>query len=68
VGGVTPLSSLFRGVLKSTIKAGAGATPSITKQPFTVLQLNILPDNVHSVDDALHHLTEVEMVGECLVH
>ncbi|KAM0901629.1 hypothetical protein ACQ4PT_019859 [Festuca glaucescens] len=47
------LSAIFGGQLQSMVKA-AGNKPSATVQPFLLLHLDIFPDVVHTVEDALH--------------
>lgn len=45
------LSAIFGGQLRSVVKT-RGNKASATIQPFTLLQLDILPDAVHTVEDA----------------
>nr|XP_043636118.1 ubiquitin carboxyl-terminal hydrolase 24 isoform X2 [Erigeron canadensis] len=47
------LSEIFGGQLSSVVKA-RGNKPSNTIQPFLLLHLNICPDPVHTIEDALH--------------
>uniref|UniRef100_A0ACD5YBM4 Uncharacterized protein n=1 Tax=Avena sativa TaxID=4498 RepID=A0ACD5YBM4_AVESA len=47
------LSAIFGGQLQSMVKA-AGNKPSATIQPFLLLHLDIFPDAVQTVEDALH--------------
>ncbi|XP_062188331.1 ubiquitin carboxyl-terminal hydrolase 24-like [Phragmites australis] len=47
------LSAIFGGQLQSVVKA-AGNKPSATVQPFLLLHLDIFPDAVQTLDDALH--------------
>lgn len=47
------LSEIFGGQLKSVVKA-RGNKASATIQPFLLLHLNICPDPVHTIEDALH--------------
>lgn len=61
--GTSLLSTIFRGTIKSCVKAKGvrSAAPSITVQPFTMLHLDIL-DSVRSVEDALDRLTHAETI------
>lgn len=45
----------------SQVKA-AGAPQSDTTQPFTLLTLDILPDSVESIADAISRFTEVNVL------
>lgn len=47
------LSAIFGGQLRSVVKS-RGNKDSATIQPFLLLHLDILPDAVHTVEDALH--------------
>jgi ubiquitin C-terminal hydrolase len=47
------LSAIFGGQLRSVVKS-RGNKASATVQPFMLLPLDILPDAVHTVEDALH--------------
>jgi len=65
----SPISLLFGGSMRSVVKA-FGNKDSVTIQPFQSLQLDITvspvfdvkPSHVNSVADALHHLTEPELL------
>ncbi len=52
---------MFGGALRSEVRA-SGARPSATKQHFTVLPLDIYPDQVDSVEEALTLLTSPETI------
>ena len=64
LGGRSVLSSIFRGSMKSQVKAKTSAMtpPSITVQPFTMLHLDISSNSVRSIDDALDVLTASETI------
>ncbi|KAE8686349.1 Ubiquitin carboxyl-terminal hydrolase 24 [Hibiscus syriacus] len=47
------LSDIFGGQLRSVVKA-KGNKPSATVQPYLLLHLDIHPDAVHTIEDALH--------------
>ncbi|KAL1552976.1 Ubiquitin carboxyl-terminal hydrolase 24 [Salvia divinorum] len=53
------LSSIFGGQLKSVVKA-KGNKPSATIQPFILLHLNICPESICTIDDALKLFSEPE--------
>ncbi|GBG66673.1 hypothetical protein CBR_g66808 [Chara braunii] len=55
----TALSSIFGGQLRSEVRT-QGSKPSATVQPFMLLQLDIMPESVKTVEDALHHFTARE--------
>ncbi|XP_076915719.1 ubiquitin carboxyl-terminal hydrolase 24-like [Bidens hawaiensis] len=59
------LSHIFGGQLKSVVKA-RGNKPSATIQPFLLLHLNICPDPVNTIEDALHLFSAPETLeGYC---
>ncbi|XP_039060225.1 ubiquitin carboxyl-terminal hydrolase 24-like isoform X2 [Hibiscus syriacus] len=47
------LSDIFGGQLRSVVKA-KGNKPSATVQPYLLLHLDIHPEAVHTIEDALH--------------
>ncbi|KAJ4790736.1 Ubiquitin carboxyl-terminal hydrolase 24 [Rhynchospora pubera] len=53
------LSAIFGGQLRSIVKA-AGNKASATVQPFLLLHLDIFPDVVHTIEDALHFFSAPE--------
>lgn len=61
VAGRSPLSAIFCGALKSTVKSHA-STPSATVQPFFLLHLDITNDSVTNVEAALRAYTAPETV------
>eukprot|EP00879_Flechtneria_rotunda_P031356 GHRR01034246.1.p1 GENE.GHRR01034246.1~~GHRR01034246.1.p1 ORF type:complete len:395 (+),score=178.44 GHRR01034246.1:731-1915(+) len=62
------LSAMFRGILKSSVKAKGvqAAKPSVTIQPFTTLQLHLV-ENVRSIEDALEAMTHTELIHDYMV-
>ena len=58
-GGETLASAIFGGAMRSEVRT-AGVPASATIQPFTHLQLDILPAQVTSVSDAFEFLTLAE--------
>ncbi|BDA47004.1 probable ubiquitin carboxyl-terminal hydrolase 10 at C-terminar half [Coccomyxa sp. Obi] len=60
-GGTTLASAVFGGALRSEVKA-AGAPASATLEPCFVVHLDIQPDAVRSVSDALHAFTSPETI------
>lgn len=64
-GGTTLASAVFGGALRSEVKA-AGAPASATLEPCFVVHLDIHPETVHSVADALRAFTSAETIsGAC---
>ncbi|XP_078171591.1 ubiquitin-specific protease 24 [Carex rostrata] len=53
------LSAIFGGQLRSVVKA-AGNKASATVQPFLLLHLDIFPDAVHTIEDALRFFSAPE--------
>eukprot|EP00271_Cylindrocystis_brebissonii_P020783 TRINITY_DN704_c0_g5_i1.p1 TRINITY_DN704_c0_g5~~TRINITY_DN704_c0_g5_i1.p1 ORF type:complete len:1137 (+),score=257.14 TRINITY_DN704_c0_g5_i1:236-3646(+) len=51
-GGESAVSDIFGGQLRSVVKT-KGVRASATVQPFLLLQLDIAPESVHSLEDAL---------------
>ncbi|KAJ3058147.1 hypothetical protein HDU98_005740, partial [Podochytrium sp. JEL0797] len=58
---VTPVVSIFGGKTRSVLKA-QGDKESSTVEPFERLQLDIGPDNIQSIEDALQNLTSIETI------
>jgi len=57
------LSAIFGGQLRSVVKS-RGNKASATIQRFLLLHLDILPDAVHTVDDALHLFASPESLED----
>lgn len=64
LGGTSLLSAIFRGSIKSCVKAKGvpSARASITVQPFSMLHLDIQADNVRSIEDALDKMCHTEII------
>lgn len=59
----SPIMDLFGGVIRSAVHK-SGEKASATLQPFFTLQLDIQPDGVNSVRDALEHLVSREVLTD----
>ncbi|BGP21081.1 hypothetical protein JCM10213_006842 [Rhodosporidiobolus nylandii] len=59
----SPISRIFGGKLRSVLRC-PGQKDSVTIEPFQRLGLDIEPDHVHSVTDALNSLTAPESLRE----
>ncbi|CAG8572304.1 993_t:CDS:10 [Paraglomus occultum] len=59
----SPVSRIFGGKMRSVLKC-PGSKDSVTLQPFQSLQLDIQPDAVKTVEDALRNLTEPEYIDD----
>ncbi|SNX85218.1 related to Ubiquitin carboxyl-terminal hydrolase 10 [Melanopsichium pennsylvanicum] len=57
----SPITRIFGGKLRSVLKT-PGAKDSVTLEPYQPLQLDIQPAHVQSIEDALIHLTEPEII------
>ncbi|CDS01437.1 hypothetical protein [Sporisorium scitamineum] len=57
----SPITRIFGGKLRSVLKT-PGAKDSVTLEPYQPLQLDIQPTHVQSIEDALVHLTEPEII------
>ncbi|KAJ3415974.1 hypothetical protein HDV05_003571 [Chytridiales sp. JEL 0842] len=55
------ISKIFGGRMRSIVKA-QGSKDSVTLEPFQSLQLDISPDHVHTIDDALRNMTTPEVL------
>lgn len=60
--GETPISKLFGGQLKSILNVSTQKTPSITRDPFQQIQLDISDPDVHSIEDAFVNLAQPEQL------
>jgi ubiquitin carboxyl-terminal hydrolase 10 len=59
----TAISRIFGGTLRSVLHApGPGSKDSVTIEPYQPLQLDIQSDSVHSIADALRHVSVPETV------
>ena len=59
---MTPASDVFGGALRSEVRA-QGAPPSATLEPCFLVHLDIHPEPVHSVSDALSAFTSPETIS-----
>lgn len=57
----SPITRIFGGKLRSVLRT-PGAKDSVTLEPYQPLQLDIQPAHVQSIEDALLHLTEPEII------
>eukprot|EP00210_Caulerpa_lentillifera_P009038 g8626.t1 len=57
------LSSIFGGRIQGEVKA-PGMVPSITTNPFTTLVLDILPQAIYSIEDALELYTSRDSIPD----
>lgn len=58
--GQTPITQLFGGQFKSILSVSKQKSPSITRDPFQHVQLDISDPSVHSIEDAFLHLAHLE--------
>lgn len=58
--GQTPITQLFGGQFKSILNVAKQKSPSITRDPFQHVQLDISDPAVHSIEDAFLHLAHLE--------
>lgn len=58
--GQTPITQLFGGQFKSILSVAKQKSPSITRDPFQHVQLDISDPAVHSIEDAFLHLAHLE--------
>jgi ubiquitin carboxyl-terminal hydrolase 10 len=57
------ITRIFGGKLRSVLKIPGAAKDSATLEPYQHLQLEISPDHVKSVEDAIRHITHPETVS-----
>ncbi|KAJ3299167.1 hypothetical protein HK104_009849 [Borealophlyctis nickersoniae] len=57
----SPIARLFNGRMRSVVRC-PGSKDSVTTEPFQALQLDIAPENVHTIEDALMNLTRPEVL------
>ncbi|KAG8931531.1 hypothetical protein FRC02_002575 [Tulasnella sp. 418] len=57
------ITKMFGGKLRSVLKVPGAAKDSATLEPYQHLQLDIQPDSVNTIEDALHQLTLTETVS-----
>jgi len=63
----SPINRIFGGKIKSILKS-PGNKQSATYEPFLSLQLDITPNNVYAIEDALENLTIEETVPDYIVN
>ncbi|ORY44279.1 hypothetical protein BCR35DRAFT_311167 [Leucosporidium creatinivorum] len=61
----SPITKIFGGQLRSVLRC-QGQKDSITLEPYQRLQLDIQPDHVRTITDALLHLTQPEPLPDFL--
>ncbi|RUO96911.1 hypothetical protein BC936DRAFT_141268 [Jimgerdemannia flammicorona] len=59
----SPISRIFGGKVRSVLKC-PGTMDSVTLDPFQSFQLDIQPENVHTIEDALANMTVPEMMHD----
>lgn len=59
----SPISKIFGGTLRSVLKC-PGSKDSAVLDPFKSLPLDIQPQNVRTLEDALHNLTVPEVMHD----
>ncbi|KAI8075836.1 uncharacterized protein B0P05DRAFT_512183 [Gilbertella persicaria] len=59
----SPVSKIFGGKVRSVLRC-PGAKDSINLEPFQSLPLDIQPDNVHSIEDAIANMTVPETMHD----
>ncbi|KAJ3086028.1 hypothetical protein HK102_013590, partial [Quaeritorhiza haematococci] len=61
--GESPISKIFAGQMRSILRY-QGSKDSVKVEPFQSLQLDITPENVHTIEDALLNLTIPEILED----
>ncbi|GAA5803336.1 hypothetical protein HPULCUR_008815 [Helicostylum pulchrum] len=59
----SPISRIFCGKLRSVLQC-PGAKDSINQEPYQSLPLDIQPENVHSIEDAIGNMTVAETMQD----
>ncbi|KAI7884255.1 cysteine proteinase [Lichtheimia hyalospora FSU 10163] len=59
----SPISKLFGGKMRSTLRC-PGAKDSVNLEPFQSLPLDIQPENVESIEDAIRNITVPEIMHD----
>ncbi|KAJ9082567.1 hypothetical protein DSO57_1003338 [Entomophthora muscae] len=59
----TPITSLFSGLYRNTLKV-KGKAPSVSQDCSIDLQLEVEPDHIRTVQDALNHLLKAESLDK----
>lgn len=59
----SPISKIFSGKMRSTLKC-PGAKDSVNLEPFQSLPLDIQPDNVRTIEDAIQNITVPEIMHD----
>ncbi|KAK9763580.1 hypothetical protein K7432_009615 [Basidiobolus ranarum] len=57
----TPIKKIFGGQVRSILRC-PGSKDSVTLEPFQALQLDIAPDEVHTIEDALLNVTKLDLI------
>lgn len=58
----SPITRIFDGKLRSTLSC-PGAKTSVMVEPYRSLPLDIQSPRVHTIEDALYHITEPEVIS-----
>ncbi|ORX90054.1 cysteine proteinase [Basidiobolus meristosporus CBS 931.73] len=57
----TPIKKIFGGQVRSILRC-PGSKDSVTLEPFQALQLDIAPDGIHTIEDALLNVTKLDHI------